>query len=78
MEAVKDLEIKQLAEDLMTAGNPFTNIEDPDNDNIPCIIIGPDTLTNIDVKNYDSKSNSSTVAGVQKDRDGRTMRSKEG
>ena len=40
MEAVKDLEIKQLAEDLVTAGKPFTDREEhPDNDNIPCIIL---------------------------------------
>ena len=65
MEAVKDLEIKQLAEDLMTAGKPFTNREEhPDNDNIPCIIIDPDILTSVDDKNYDSKSNSSTVDEV--------------
>ena len=62
---MKDLEIKQLAEDLMTAGKPFTNREEhPDNDNIPCIIIDTDTLTSIDDKNYDSKSNSSTVDEV--------------
>ena len=58
MEAVKDLEIKQLAEDLMTAGKPFTNREEhPDNDNI---------MTSVDDKIFDSKSNSSTVAEVPK------------
>ena len=49
----------------MTAGKQLTNREEhPESYNIPCIIIDPDTLTNVDDKKFDSKSNSSTVDEV--------------
>ena len=48
MEAVKDLQIKQLTEYFMTAGNLFLNREEhPDNDNMYSMTSGQDISQNI-------------------------------
>jgi hypothetical protein len=52
MEAVTDLQIKQLTECFMTAGNPFINREEPDgDDNMSSTICDQNILTNIDAEN---------------------------
>ena len=49
MEAVTDLQIKQLAECFLVAGNPFLNRkEHADNDHMKSSTSDPDILTNID------------------------------
>ena len=51
MEAVKDLQIKQLAECFMTAGNPFLNGDKyADADNMSSMSSDQDILTNIDAE----------------------------
>ena len=50
MEAVKDLQIKQLTEYFMTAGNPFLNRDEHSDDNIS----GITSETNIDEENVNN------------------------
>jgi MoaA/NifB/PqqE/SkfB family radical SAM enzyme len=60
MEAVKDLQIKQLAECFLVAGNPFLNRkEHADNDHMISATSDSDILTNIDEEN---ENNSRSIA----------------
>ena len=59
MEAVEDLQVKQLAECFMTAGNPFLNRNEQVDDNMSNITIDPDILANSNLENA-TKSISST------------------
>jgi hypothetical protein len=65
MEAIKDLQIKQLAECFMTAGNPFVNREEhTDADNMSTMTSDQDILTNIG--NENELNVSSTVDEIHK------------